>query len=127
MAVFYAGTVPEAITAPVRRYKPEHVILLDAADMGTRPGTVAIVQPKEIQARLLSTHALPLSVVMEYLAKDAKTRVSLIGIQPDPSAKGPRPTSLEEAGLWRLMISFHRALLPRGAASKRSLRKSHAL
>ena len=44
--VFFAGTVPESITGPIRRYRPEHVLFLDAAEMGERPGTIAADRPR---------------------------------------------------------------------------------
>ncbi len=37
----------------------------------------------KIQANLVSTHVLPLSAVMKFIAEDSKTRVTLLGIQPD--------------------------------------------
>ncbi|MDD1712357.1 MAG: hydrogenase 3 maturation endopeptidase HyCI [Methanoregulaceae archaeon] len=80
---FFAGTVPESITGPIRRYQPEHIIFLDAADMGARPGTIAVIEPEKIQASLLSTHILPLSVVMDYLERETGAGVTLMGIQPD--------------------------------------------
>ncbi len=114
LQVFYAGTVPESVTGPIRRYKPDAVVLLDAADMGARPGSVAVVQPEEIAANLLSTHALPLSVVMEFLEKDTGARVLLIGIQPDLAATGFSPAGSEQAGLTRLLVSiFHVLGIPR--------------
>ncbi len=112
--VFLAGTVPESVTGPLRRYKPDAILLLDAADMGSRPGSVAIVQPEEVRASLLSTHALPLSVVMEFLANDTGAKVILIGIQPDLSANGFAPAGTEQAGLTRLLVStFHTLGVPR--------------
>ncbi|MFA6363089.1 hydrogenase 3 maturation endopeptidase HyCI [Methanoregula sp.] len=81
--VFFAGTVPESITGPLRRYRPEHVLFLDAADMGERPGTIAVIGPGEIRASLVSTHVLPLSVVMDYVEGEIGTDVTLLGIQPD--------------------------------------------
>ena len=81
--VFFAGTVPESITGTLRRYRPEHVLFLDAAEMGRRPGTIAVIAPGEIQARLVTTHALPLPVVMDYVEREIGTGVTLLGIQPD--------------------------------------------
>jgi hydrogenase 3 maturation protease len=81
--VFLAGTVPESITGPLRRYQPEQVLFLDAADMGARPGTIAVIEPGQIQASLVSTHVLPLSVVMEYVERETGAGVTLLGIQPD--------------------------------------------
>lgn len=125
--VFLAGTVPESVTGPVRRYKPDHTVLLDAADMATRPGTVAIVKADEIQARLFSTHALPLSLVMEFLAKDTKAPVTLIGIQPDTRCHGDSPSALEEAGLTRLLVTVHRIVSRGTGQGRRTAKRSRAL
>ena len=81
--IFFAGTVPESITAPLRRYRPGHVLFLDAADMGAKPGTIAVIEPERIQASLLSTHVLPLPVVMDYVERESGTETTLLGIQPD--------------------------------------------
>ena len=81
--VFLSGTVPESVTAPIRRFQPDHVILLDSADLNVRPGTINVVNPGKIEGNLVSTHVLPLSEVMKFIAHDSKTRVTLLGIQPD--------------------------------------------
>jgi hydrogenase 3 maturation protease len=83
--VFLAGTVPESITGPLRRYRPDHVLFLDAADMGARPGTIAGIESEQIPATLVSTHVLPLSVVMEYVERETGAGVTLLGIQPNLS------------------------------------------
>jgi hydrogenase maturation protease len=88
--VFFAGTVPENVTAQIRRFQPDNVILLDSADMGVRPGTIAVLKPGRIQANLVSTHVIPLSAIMKFIAQDSKTRVTLLGIQPDVSESGKR-------------------------------------
>jgi len=81
--VFLAGNVPESITGTLRAYKPDHVIFLDAADMGILPGSIEVIEPESTQANLVSSHVLPLSVVMEFIARDTGSRVTLLGIQPD--------------------------------------------
>jgi len=81
--VFFAGAVPESVTGPLRRYLPGHVLFLDAADIGARPGTIAVIEPEQVQASLISTHVLPLSVVMDYIEQEIGTGVTLLGIQPD--------------------------------------------
>jgi hydrogenase 3 maturation protease len=81
--IFLAGTVPESITGPLRRSRPDHVLFLDAADMGVTPGTIALIEPERIRASLITTHVLPLSVVMEYVEREIGAGVTLLGIQPD--------------------------------------------
>jgi len=111
--VFLAGSVPESFTAPIRRLRPDHVILLDAADMGLRPGTVDVIDASRVQGTRLSTHALPLSVVIEYLEAVVKVPVTLIGIQPDLAHGGPAPTPAEAAGITRIVACAHRCLSDR--------------
>jgi len=108
--VFLAGTLPESFTGPIRRSKPDHVILLDAADMGARPGTVAVIGAQHIRGSRLSTHALPLSLVIKYLESDVGTRVSLVGIQPDLAANAAAPTAAEIAGVTHVVATLHRVL-----------------
>lgn len=108
--VFIAGTVPESVTGSIRKFRPDHVLFLDAAEMGGPPGTIRIVEPEEIHATLFSTHALPLSVVMEFLAKDAHTQVTLIGIQPDTHSLDNKPTPMEQKGLILLQKTMKRIL-----------------
>jgi hydrogenase 3 maturation protease len=102
VSVFLAGMMPESITAPVRRFKPAHILFIDAAVMGKEPGTLGIIEACEVHGDLLITHALPLPVVMEYLEKEAKAPVTFIGIQPDLAASGDRPTKEEEKGIGQL-------------------------
>ena len=124
LRVFLAGTVPESVTGPVRKYRPDAILLLDAADMDARPGTVAIVAPTTIRASLQSTHALPLSVVMEFHAKDTGARVTLIGLQPDLTWESLAPARTEQAGLTRLLARlFHILGEPRSGRRPRPSRR----
>ena len=100
--VFIAGTMPESITAPVRRAKPSHILFIDSAAMGKPPGTLGIIDACDVHGDLLITHALPLPVVMEYLEREAKAPVTLVGIQPDLAASGEKPTPAEEQGIGKL-------------------------
>ena len=115
--VFLAGTTPESFTAPIRRYRPDHVLLLDAADMGAEPGTVGIIAPGAVSGTRLSTHALPLSVVIEYIERTAKARVTLVGFQPDFRTAAIGPTPAEQEGLARL-VGAVRAAAERAGTSR---------
>ena len=87
---------------PLRKTHPARILFIDAAVMGKEPGTLGIIEACEVHGDLLITHALPLPVVMEYLEKEAKAPVTLIGIQPDLAATSDTPTREEEAGIRRL-------------------------
>jgi hydrogenase 3 maturation protease len=111
--IFFAGTVPESITGPLRRYQPGHVLFLDAADMGARPGTIAIIEPERIQASLISTHVLPLSVVMDYIERETGTGVTLLGIQPDLTGPEKGLSAEDLAYLGQNLLSLSQILRDR--------------
>ena len=86
--VFFAGTVPESITGLIRRYKPDHVVFIDSADMGALPGSVMVIGPEDTRAALVASHVLPLSVIMDFIRSDTGAGVTLLGIQPDMTRTG---------------------------------------
>ncbi|MDH4196188.1 MAG: hydrogenase 3 maturation endopeptidase HyCI [Candidatus Aminicenantes bacterium] len=87
-----AGSVPENFTASVRRFSPSHVIVVDAARAGRRPGAVFPVDPRRIAHQDVSSHRAPLSWLARYLTETVGCHVVLIGIQPGRT-KAPGPLS----------------------------------
>ena len=82
-SVFLPGPFRRASPVPSAGTGRDHVLFLDAADMGARPGTIAVIEPERIPVSLVSTHVLPLSVVMDYVERETGAGVTLLGIQPD--------------------------------------------
>jgi len=76
------GTVPENYTGVLRRLQPECLVLVDAADMGLEPGSVRTIPAEMIGALGLSTHSMPLSMFMSYVA-DIVGTTTLVGVQPE--------------------------------------------
>lgn len=74
-------TTPENYTSVVKRKNPDKLIIIDAADMNLEPGETRIVPKEKIGVMTISTHGIPLSVLMGYLEQSVK-EVILIGIQP---------------------------------------------
>jgi Ni,Fe-hydrogenase maturation factor len=69
--------------------------------MGERPGTISVITPDRIQASLVSTHVLPLSVVMDYVEQETGTGVTLLGIQPDNGNPGKHLSDGDRESLHR--------------------------
>jgi len=67
LKVHFGSTAPESATGPIRVQKPSHLIIVDAAGLGVAPGQVALLERAEISGITFCTHALPLSVVIEYI------------------------------------------------------------
>jgi hydrogenase 3 maturation protease len=76
------STAPENFTSPIRRFRPDLVIEIDAAHLEQPPGTVAWVDWRDADGMSASTHTLPPSVLASFLSADLGCRVSLLGIQP---------------------------------------------
>lgn len=77
-----AGPAPEAFTGPLRRFAPQLVALIDAADMGEQPGCVQWLPWQAAEGMSASTHTLPPTVLSSFLVSEIGCEVALIGIQP---------------------------------------------
>ncbi len=83
-----AGTAPENVTGLLRRFRPDTVVLVDAADMGETPGAARWLEGARALGCSASTHTLPLGLLATYLADSLGCRVRLLGIQPARVASG---------------------------------------
>ena len=83
-----AGHAPENITGELRKFAPNLVLLVDAAEMGKEPGTIEWIREEEIDGMSASTHSLPLSMLALYLRMELNCKVSLLGIQPKSNEVG---------------------------------------
>ena len=79
--VLNCGTVPENYTSIVKRLHPKQLIIIDAAEMGLSPGEIRIVPKDKIGVMHISTHGIPLSVLISYL-ESSVPQITFIAIQP---------------------------------------------
>lgn len=89
-------TTPENFTSIVKRYYPENVFLIDAIDMHLNPGEYRLVPKEKIGTMHITTHGIPLSILINYLERNIEN-VSLIGIQPK-KMDGEMTNVVKEAG-----------------------------
>ncbi len=71
------GTAPENFIGKIKKMNPDLVVIVDSADMGLEPGEVRIIPKEKIANYTITTHSMPLSMLMENFK-----RCILIGIQP---------------------------------------------
>jgi hydrogenase 3 maturation protease len=77
-------TVPESYIQQIIDFKPTHVLLIDAANLGLKPGESRLVNPEGLtNFPAFSTHMLPLRVFCEYLIQTTKAKIALFLIEPD--------------------------------------------
>lgn len=80
--VVEAGSAPENFTGLLRRFRPNLVLVVDAAQMQAKPGTVRWLDWEDVEYTGASTHSLPLPILVRYLQSELGCQVALIGIQP---------------------------------------------
>jgi len=76
------GVSPEAYAEKIVRAKPTKVVILDAVDMGLKPGQIKLINIKQIKQALPNTHKPSLRILIDYLRKTTDTTIKIIGIQP---------------------------------------------
>ncbi len=103
-------TVPESFIGKVESYNPTHVLLLDAANFGGRPGESKLIDPTQIGLQAVSTHSLPLTIFISYIEKSLGIKVLLLGIQPKLVAFSEDMTPELVEAAERIAGTLHRLL-----------------
>lgn len=80
--IISGGEAPENFTGVIRTFAPSHVILLDAVDHCLPPGTVFLADESSIAVGDMTSHHLPLRLLMRFLGTSLPARVILVGVQP---------------------------------------------
>ena len=76
-------TVPESFLQPIVEFNPTHVLLIDAAMLGLKPGETRLIDSEQMTAfPAISTHILPLRIFCEYITATAKAKIALLLIEP---------------------------------------------
>lgn len=76
-------TVPESFMDEIVELKPSHVILIDAAIMGLKPGETRLYDAEKVETfPSITTHMLPIRVFCDYITQMAQTKLALLLIEP---------------------------------------------
>jgi len=76
-------TVPESFVEQIVDFDPSHVLLIDAAILGLRPGNSKLLEPERLaDFPAFSTHMLPLRIFCDYVEKMSKAKIGLLLIEP---------------------------------------------
>jgi len=82
-------TVPESFLEPIIEFNPSHVLLVDAAFLGLKPGAMRLIDPQRVaDFPAVTTHMLPLRVFCEYVAKMTGAKIALLLIEPKDTKFG---------------------------------------
>ncbi len=88
LLVIEAGQAPENFSGVLRRFQADVVLLVDAAEMGESPGSIAWLDWREADGFGASTHTTSLALLAQFLTGELGCRVVLLGIQPASVQEG---------------------------------------
>lgn len=82
--IINAGPVPEAFTGVIKKCEPDIFIVIDAAMMNEKPGTIRVFTEKDIDdAYMVTPHKVSMTMYMKYLHNYLENlEAYFIGIQP---------------------------------------------
>jgi hydrogenase 3 maturation protease len=75
-------TAPENCTGEIKKIAPTHLVIVDAANLGQKPGAIQLLEPEQIGGVSFSTHQMPLSVMLDYLKTSFVFETIVLTIQP---------------------------------------------
>jgi hydrogenase 3 maturation protease len=91
-------TVPESFMQEIVDLKPSHVLLVDAAFLGLKPGETRLVFPEHVtDFPAITTHMLPLRIFCEYITKMTEAKIALLLIEPENTEFGEGLTPTAQA------------------------------
>lgn len=78
-----AETVPESYLSDIEDFCPSHVLLIDAAFMGLKPGATSLFDAEAVENySSITTHLMPLKVFCEYVKQSTGAKIGLLLIEP---------------------------------------------
>ena len=106
-------TVPESFMQEIVDLNPSHMLLIDAAILGLKPGETRLVFPEQVaDFPAITTHVLPLRIFCEYITQATKAKIALLLIQPGKTEFGEGLTpEVQEAAkkITRMLLKFFAA------------------
>jgi hydrogenase maturation protease len=89
--VVAGGTAPEQLAGRCAAAGFDHLVFLDAVDVGAAPGSVVFLNSQEMAARFpqISTHNIALGMLARYVESGGVTRAWLLGAQPASLKRAP--------------------------------------
>ena len=81
-------SAPENYLEKIVNSKPKTILIVDAIDFAGSPGDLRLIPGNAVALRSVSTHALSLRTLVEYLNARISAKIYIIGIQPNTAELG---------------------------------------
>lgn len=90
--LYDGGQMPESLTSSIKKQNPQILIIADAAAFGAQAGMLKIIDGADIINPALSTHNLPLSMMINFIKQDCPNlQVIFIAAQIECTDFGKEP------------------------------------
>ena len=83
-----AAMVPENYIQQIIKKAPQNLLIIDAIDFSSPPGTINIFKPGQLNSLVISTHTLSPRIFVDMITKEINVEVYFIGIQPAQTTLG---------------------------------------
>ena len=91
--LYECETIPESFLEPIIELNPTHILLIDAALLGLKPGAIRLIKPEQvINFSPITSHTLPLRVFCEFIKKTTESKIALLLIEPKNTDFGEKIT-----------------------------------
>jgi len=117
--VINAESVPESELVRIAMAHPDTVMFVDAVDLGAEPGSLAVLEARQMASYGPSTHRVPLRILMECVRRDTGADVFVVAVQPRHVGFG-EPMSARVAASVALLAKTLEDLLPGALAGSGS-------
>jgi hydrogenase 3 maturation protease len=103
-ALIDAGDVPENYLGVIKQAQPQLILIVDAAEIGGRPGDVALIGSEQVRPTIAWTHNPGLGLFIDYLRAELGTAldVLLLAVQPGTTTFGEGLSEPVESALLSL-------------------------
>lgn len=82
LKIFEGQMTPEVYIGPACAFHPTHVLIVDAAELGKKPGAWKILSSDSVEQGLFTTHSIPAVEVAAEIQRRCGAFVVFLGIQP---------------------------------------------
>ena len=80
-SVIITGSTPENHIKTIRDSRPDTILVLDAAELGEKAGSVKLIKKRDIPLYGLSTHNASLALFFDFLESDTKADIFMLAVQ----------------------------------------------
>lgn len=109
--IYECETVPESFLEPIIELNPSHVLLIDAAMLGLKPGSIRLINPEQIiNFSPITSHTLPLRVFCEFIKKTTESKIALLLIEPKNTDFGEKISPEVQKAAEKITILLHKLL-----------------